>query len=142
MQWVLHGYTCLMCDACHGLQDAQAAEGRRRGDIADIDVPKVRALLDYASLVVCITGHVIMLVSDVTQTYILLCPVRMQELDKLAWFGSTKGVASLVADAMKEDGAHTLSDVAVALQAAHLLVWQHEVEHGEACFLTCIWWCQ
>ncbi len=61
----------------------------------------------------------------------------MQELDKLAWFGSTKGVASLVADAMKEDGAHSLSDVAVALQAAHLLVWQHEVEHGEAGFLMC-----
>ena len=63
----------------------------------------------------------------------------MQELDKLAWFGSSKGVASLVADAMKEDGAHSLSDVAVALQAAHLLVWQHEVEHGEAWCLLCSW---
>ena len=56
----------------------------------------------------------------------------MQELTKLAWFGSAKGVAGLVADAMKADGAHSLSDVAVALQAAHLLVWQHEVEQGEA----------
>ena len=62
----------------------------------------------------------------------------MQELDKLPWFGSMKGVASLVADAMKEDGTHSLSDVAVALQAAHLLVWQHEVEHGEICSLELI----
>ena len=61
---------------------------------------------------------------------------QLQTLDKLAWFGSMKGVASLVADAMKEDGAHALSDVSVALQAAHLLVWQHETEHGEACLST------
>ena len=38
---------------------------------------------------------------------------------------------------MKEDGGHSLSDVAVALQAAHLLMWQHEVEHGDECFLMC-----
>ena len=61
--------------------------------------------------------------------------MRMQELDSLAWFGSLKGVASLLADAMKEDGAYTLVEVGTALQAAHLLVWQHEVEHGGAFLL-------
>ena len=55
----------------------------------------------------------------------------VQKLISLPWFKNAKGIASLVADAM-EGGAHTLSDVAAALQASHLLVWQHEVEHGEA----------
>ena len=55
----------------------------------------------------------------------------VQELESLPWFRNAKGIASLVADAM-EGGAHTLSDVAAALQASHLLVWQHEIEHGEA----------
>lgn len=55
----------------------------------------------------------------------------VQELESSPWFRNAKGIASLVADAM-EGGAHTLSDVAAALQASHLLVWQHEVEHGEA----------
>ena len=73
----------------------------------------------------------------------MMLPV--QELEALPWFRNAKGIASLVADAM-EGGAHTLSDVAAALQASYILVWQHEVEHGRAlhppaCSTYAIFWC-
>jgi len=94
--------------------EGQGADGPREGGMPDVPVPqKCNAQIAH-----------------------LQCEIQMQELDKLAWFRSMKGVASLVADAMKEDSAHALSDVSVALQAAHLLVWQHETEHGEACLYT------
>ena len=64
--------------------------------------------------------------------------MHMQELDSLAWLGSVKGISSLIADAMEEDPPYTLSDVAAALQAAHHLVWQHEIEHGEGSHQQCL----
>lgn len=64
--------------------------------------------------------------------------MHMQALDSLVCFGSVKGIFSLIADAMEEDPPYTLSDVATALQAAHHLVWQHEIEHGEGTRQQCL----
>ena len=55
----------------------------------------------------------------------------------LPWFSSSKGVSGLAEGAMAPGSPYTHAEVHSALQAAHLLEWEHERTHGTAPSQSC-----
>lgn len=60
----------------------------------------------------------------------LMYVVVWQMLRGMPWFASTKGTRSLAAAAMKDGSDFGTAEVITALQAAHMLVWMHEITQG------------
>ncbi len=50
----------------------------------------------------------------------------------MSWFVDARGTRAMAASAMSADADSSFgtSEVQTALQAAHKLVWEHEVKHG------------
>ncbi len=54
----------------------------------------------------------------------------VQVLQSLPWFSDTRARRDMAASAMSGEGSFGAVEVHTALQAAHKLVWDHELMHG------------
>ena len=55
---------------------------------------------------------------------------HVQVLQSLPWFSDTRATCTMAASAMSGEGSFGTAEVHTALQAAHKLVWDHELQHG------------
>ncbi|KAK9906748.1 hypothetical protein WJX75_007312 [Coccomyxa subellipsoidea] len=60
-------------------------------------------------------------------------------LQSLPWFLDTRATCTMAASAMSGEGSFGTAEVHTALQAAHKLVWDHELQHGRDDFVTYTW---